>query len=73
MAGCCFDSFWTLKKPLDSLPCWIKMFACAVVVIPVISGLTACWFPGHYNVRFFSIWVVSESIGIPALGPVCLL
>ncbi|UIA84952.1 hypothetical protein [Erwinia tracheiphila] len=49
------------------------MFACAVVVIPVISGLTACWFPGHYNVRFFSIWVVSESIGIPALGPVCLL
>ncbi|WP_261640211.1 diguanylate cyclase [Erwinia mallotivora] len=61
------------QKPLDSLLSWSKMFISVGLVAPLIGGLLACWFLNHCSFRFFSIWVVSESIGMLALGPVCLL
>lgn len=69
-----------LLKPesaLDSLPSWWKMVASAGILAPLFSGLTAlCWSHftgGKPGLSFFSTWVLSEVIGVLALGPICLL
>ncbi|WP_158783554.1 diguanylate cyclase [Pantoea sp. BAV 3049] len=64
------------KTPLDSLLSWSKMFVAVGLFTPLVGGLLACWMlsaSGHASFRFVSIWVISESIGMLALGPVCLL
>ncbi|MGE9549645.1 diguanylate cyclase [Erwinia amylovora] len=64
------------KNPLNSLLSWSKMFVAVVLFTPLVGGLLACWIlsaTGHASFRFFSTWVISESIGMLALGPVCLL
>lgn len=69
-----------LLKPesaLDSLLSWWKMVIAAGVLAPLFSGLMAlCW--SHFTggapgLGFFSTWVLSEVIGVLALGPICLL
>lgn len=64
------------KSPLDSLRSWSKMVVTVGVFTPLAGGLLATWilsFTGHPSFRFFSGWVISETIGMLALGPVCLL
>ncbi|MDW8847189.1 diguanylate cyclase [Erwinia sp. MMLR14_017] len=64
------------KSPLDSLLSWSKMMVTVGLFTPLIGGLLATWLltlTGHASFRFFSAWVISETIGMLALGPVCLL
>ncbi|MGB9096404.1 diguanylate cyclase [Erwinia sp.] len=64
------------QSPLDSLLSWSKLVVTVCVFTPLIGGLLASWvlsLSGHGSFRFFSTWVVSEMIGMLALGPVCLL
>ncbi|WP_052130505.1 diguanylate cyclase [Erwinia typographi] len=63
-------------SPLDSLLSWSKMMVTVGVFSPLIGGLLATWAQGtgdHASFRFFSTWVISEAIGMLAIGPVCLL
>lgn len=73
MGGMLLRKLLDREKPLDSLVSWSKMFIAVGLLMPLIGGLMASWFTGHHTFRFFSIWVVSESLGMLALGPICLL
>ncbi len=64
------------QSPLGSLMSWSKMMVTVGMFTPLVGGLLAAWVlssSGHSSFRFFSTWVVSEMIGMLALGPVCLL
>jgi len=64
------------KAPLDSLLSWCKMVAAVGIFMPLAGALLACWalsFSGQASLHFFSTWAISETIGMLALGPVCLL
>lgn len=62
--------------PLSSLACWAKMMAAVGIVTPLLGGVIALlWLP-HSQVshwHFFLTWTISETIGMLALGPVCML
>ncbi|CNH02456.1 putative sensor protein [Yersinia pekkanenii] len=73
---------WLLRKflqpkdPLNSLFSWLKFSICTVVIVPLVSGLAAAWYLSPQNDNFsqvFTIWFMSEAIGMLALGPVGLL
>jgi diguanylate cyclase (GGDEF)-like protein/PAS domain S-box-containing protein len=63
--------------PLDSLMSWSKAVIIAGILVPLLGGLFALglhyYFIGHAELLFFYTWVLSEVIGMLALGPVCLL
>nr|WP_154324756.1 diguanylate cyclase [Pantoea sp. 201603H] len=62
--------------PLESLFSWSKMVLAVGVVTPILGGLLATWLledARPHPVHFFTTWVISEVIGMLALGPVCLL
>lgn len=63
--------------PLDSLVSWSKAIIIVGILVPLLGGLVALWlhhaFGGHANLLFYYTWVLSEVIGMLALGPVCLL
>ena len=64
------------QSPLGSLLSWSKMMVAVGLFTPLLGGLLAAWtaaMSGHASFRFFSTWVISEVIGMLALGPVCLL
>ena len=62
--------------PLDSLLCWCKMVVAVGICTPLIGGVLASGLlsiEGHASLRLFMAWVMSEAIGMLAIGPVCLL
>ena len=65
------------EAPLGSLLSWCKMVVAAGMLMPLLGGLMATWWlhiiGGAPDLHFFSTWVLSEIIGMLALGPVCLL
>ncbi|MCP1440421.1 diguanylate cyclase (GGDEF)-like protein/PAS domain S-box-containing protein [Erwinia persicina] len=64
------------EAPLDSLLGWSKMVVSVGIFTPLLGALLACWslnFTGRANFHFFTTWAVSETIGMLAIGPVCLL
>lgn len=64
------------QSPLGSLLSWSKMMVTVGLFTPLLGGLLATWLlnmSGHASFRFFFTWVISEAIGMLALGPVCLL
>lgn len=64
------------RSPMDSLMSWAKLMVVGGLFAPVLGGLLASWalnLDGSASVHFFSTWVISEMIGMLALGPVCLL
>ncbi|MDN0105149.1 diguanylate cyclase [Yersinia bercovieri] len=64
------------KDPLNSLFSWLKFSICTVIVVPLMSGLAAAWYLAPDNGSFgqvFTVWFMSEAIGMLALGPVGLL
>lgn len=64
------------QSPLGSLRSWSKMMVTVGLFTPLLGGLLATFvlnISGHASFRFFSTWVISEAIGMLALGPVCLL
>lgn len=64
------------RAPLDSLKSWAKLMVVGGLFAPLLGGLLASWaltFDSDIPVRFFSTWVISEVIGMLALGPVCML
>lgn len=64
------------KSPLNSLRSWCKMVLAVGVFTPLLGALLACWsldFSGPVSLHFFITWAISETIGMLALGPVCLL
>lgn len=73
---------WLLRKllqpkdPLNNLFSWLKFALCAVILVPLISGLAAAWYLAPQNGSFtqvLTVWFMSEAIGMLALGPVGLL
>ncbi|WP_051937143.1 diguanylate cyclase [Erwinia sp. 9145] len=67
---------WLFKDsaPLASLKNWGKMLLSVGLLMPLVSGLVACLLKGDTaSFQFFSTWVMSEVVGMLALGPVCLL
>ncbi|WP_145932063.1 diguanylate cyclase [Yersinia bercovieri] len=64
------------KDPLNSLFSWLKFSICTVIVVPLMSGLAAAWYLAPDNGSFgqvFTVWFMSEAIGMLALGPLGLL
>ncbi|MGD8162202.1 diguanylate cyclase domain-containing protein [Pantoea sp. FN0307] len=65
------------ESALDSLMSWLKIVVTAGMLVPLASGLVALWWShfsgGTPTLRFFTVWVLSEVIGMLALGPICLL
>ena len=62
--------------PLSSLLSWSKMLVAVGIFTPLVGGLLASWLldiHGHASLRFFTTWVMSEVVGMLAIGPVCLL
>ncbi|WP_380179216.1 diguanylate cyclase [Kalamiella sp. sgz302252] len=62
--------------PLDSLAGWSKMVLATGIFMPLLGALLACQalsFTGEASFHFFLTWAISETIGMLALGPVCLL
>lgn len=64
------------RAPLNSLLDWARYVMAAGVIAPFIGGLLALWLlntRSSNSLPFFSTWVISEVIGMLALGPVLLL
>ncbi|MDO6405239.1 diguanylate cyclase [Pantoea phytobeneficialis] len=64
------------RAPLDSLLDWGRYVVTAGIIAPFVGGLLALWLlsvSGTASLPFFSTWVISEVIGMLALGPVLLL
>nr|WP_310617920.1 diguanylate cyclase [Pantoea cypripedii] len=64
------------NAPLNSLLDWGRYVVCAGLLAPLAGGVMALWIlhvDGKATLPFFSTWVVSEIIGMLALGPVLLL
>ncbi|MDN0087517.1 diguanylate cyclase [Yersinia nurmii] len=64
------------KDPLHSLFSWLKFVLTAVLLIPMLSGFAAAFYlaPEHGDLdQLFTLWFMSESIGMLALAPVGLL
>lgn len=62
--------------PLDSLRAWLRFVLSVGVFIPLVSGLVALWLlpvNASNTLSFFFTWVISEMVGMLALGPVLLL
>ncbi|WP_145482340.1 diguanylate cyclase [Yersinia aldovae] len=73
---------WLLRKllhpkdPLNNLFSWLKFSVCTVIIVPLLSGLAAAWYLAPQSGEFiqvFTVWFMSEAIGMLALGPVGLL
>lgn len=64
------------RAPLNSLLDWGRYVVSAGLIAPFVGGLLALWLlqvSGTASLPFFSTWVISEVIGMLALGPVLLL
>ncbi|HBV40391.1 MAG TPA: diguanylate cyclase [Erwinia sp.] len=64
------------EAPLDSLLGWSKMVVAVGIFTPLAGALFACWsmsLTGRNSFHFFTTWAISETIGMLALGPICLL
>jgi diguanylate cyclase len=62
--------------PLNSLLDWLRFMLSVGLVTPLLGGLLALWvlnISGSGRFSFLSTWVISEVIGMLALGPVLLL
>ncbi|WP_437612277.1 diguanylate cyclase [Erwinia sp. V71] len=64
------------KAPLNSLASWSKMMITVGIITPLLGGVIAVVLLHHIhssNWHFFLTWTISETIGMLALGPVCML
>ncbi|WP_312240089.1 diguanylate cyclase [Pantoea sp.] len=64
------------RAPLDSLRSWFRFVMAAGIVTPLFGALVALSLlniSGHASSHFFYTWVISEVMGMLALGPVLLL
>jgi len=64
------------RAPLNTLIDWARFIFSVGIVTPLIGGVLAMWMlqvSGKASVPFFYTWVISEVIGMLALGPVLLL
>ncbi|MGJ0190898.1 diguanylate cyclase [Pantoea sp. RRHST58] len=64
------------QAPLNSLRDWLRFVMLVGAIAPLMGGVLALWImniSGSGIFSFFSTWVVSEIIGMLALGPVLLL
>ncbi|AHG18990.1 diguanylate cyclase [Chania multitudinisentens RB-25] len=62
--------------PLNGLASWLKFVVCAVIFTPMLSAfLAASWVPqpGQPFWHPFSIWFISEAIGVLSLAPIGLV
>ena len=62
--------------PLNTLLDWLRFVLSVGVLIPLLGGLLAVWMMhirGEGTLSFLFTWVIAESIGMLALGPVLLL
>lgn len=62
--------------PLNALHDWLRFVLSVGIITPLVGGLLALWMlniSSHGTLSFFSTWVISEIIGMLALGPVLLL
>jgi len=64
------------EAPLNSLHDWLRFVLSVGMLTPLMGGLLALWMlniSGSGTFTFLSTWVISEIIGMLALGPVLLL
>lgn len=64
------------QAPLNSLLDWLRFVLSVGILTPLLGGLLALWMldiSGSGTFSFLSTWVISEVIGMLALGPVLLL
>jgi len=64
------------EAPLNSLRDWLRFVLSVGLLTPLMGGLLALWMldiSGSGTFSFFSTWVISEIVGMLALGPVLLL
>lgn len=64
------------RAPLNSLLDWARFVISVGIVTPMLGGLLAMWMldaAGRAALPFYYTWVISEIIGMLALGPVLLL
>ncbi|MFS2224569.1 diguanylate cyclase [Pantoea sp. B65] len=64
------------KAPLNSLASWYKMMLAVGIFTPLLGGVLASWLLHKTHATalpFFTTWVISETVGMLALGPVALL
>ncbi|MFT4271362.1 MAG: diguanylate cyclase [Pantoea sp.] len=76
MGGIMLRALLDRRAPLDSLLDWGRYVVTAGIIAPFVGGLLALWLlsvSGTASLPFFSTWVISEVIGMLALGPVLLL
>ncbi|MEZ3499155.1 diguanylate cyclase [Pantoea sp. KPR_PJ] len=62
--------------PLNSLLDWLRFVLSVGIITPLLGGLLALWalqIGDETRLSFFYTWVISEVIGMLALGPVLLL
>jgi len=64
------------QRPLNSLLDWLRFVLSVGIITPLLGGLLALWafhIHGDATLSFLYTWVISEVIGMLALGPVLLL
>lgn len=64
------------QAPLNSLLDWLRFVLSVGILTPLLGGLLALWMlniHGSGTLPFLLTWVISEVIGMLALGPVLLL
>lgn len=76
IAGLMLRALLDRHAPLDSLADWARFALCAGLIAPLTGGVVALWMlhvGSAAALPFFFTWVISEVIGVLALGPVLLL
>ncbi|QDY42412.1 diguanylate cyclase [Candidatus Pantoea soli] len=76
IAGLMLRALLDRHAPLDSLADWARFALCAGLIAPLTGGVVALWMlhvGSGAALPFFFTWVISEVIGVLALGPVLLL
>ncbi|MCH9298058.1 diguanylate cyclase [Pantoea allii] len=76
MGGFLLRALLNRDAPLVSLNDWIRFVIATGIISPVIGGTLALWVlhvGEQASFAFFYTWVISEIIGMLALGPVLLL
>lgn len=76
LGGLMLRALLNRKNPLNSLPDWTRFAVSAGLIAPLLGGMVALWMlhvGDRASLPFFSTWVISEMIGVLAIGPVLLL